>query len=263
MVSADKEDDHSRLQANDVLYRITTFMDRYIREAKWVAYGVGSVGLLLVLRGVHATDVFSAAKDIPKRFIKNNVQLKGRVVSMEVNGTLSIAHQPMLSIKPKWFQRFYKTKPLPVELAYISLSPLGQQWIGNNVMGKKVLFQPLAIQEKSPLLEDSVQAAVYIPKVFRKTCVNEELIREGLCKVSYDFQQDMCQLSPAQSQLLDRLIALESAACKKERGMWKSLPSEKNSSKILGALKGIIILPWTGLKNMANYFGSLTKRKKE
>ncbi|OWF40304.1 protein C3orf33 homolog [Mizuhopecten yessoensis] len=264
MVSSEDEENEKRQQANDILYKITTFMDRYVREAKWLAYGVGTVGLVLVLRGVHATDVFSAAKDIPKHFIKNGVRLRGRVTSVEVSGILQINHQPLLTIKPRWLQRFYKTKSLPVELAYISLSPLGQQWIGQNVVGKRVLFLPLGIQERSHPWQDSLLATVYIPKIFRRnTCVNDELVKQGLCKVSYAVEQDMCQMSASQSELLNRLIGLESAACKKEAGMWKVSPSEKKSTKIVGALKGIVTLPWKGLKSVANYFGKWFKRKKE
>ncbi|XP_060073367.1 protein C3orf33-like [Ylistrum balloti] len=262
-MSSGDEEHEKRHEANDFLFRITTFVDRYIREAKWVAYGVGSVGLVLVLRGIHATDVFSTAKDIPKHFIKNGVHLRGRVASFGVNGILHIDHKPLLTIKPRWLQHFYKTKSLSVELAYVSVSPLGQQWLRSNILGKKVLFQPLQIQEKSHPWEDSVVAAVYIPKVCRRKCVNEELVAQGLCKVSYDFQQDMSKLSLEQSQLLDKLIALESIASNKEKGMWKGLPSERKYTKILGAMKGIVTLPWTGLKNIAKVFGSWINRKKQ
>lgn len=94
----------------------------------------------------------------------------------------------------------------------------------------------------------------------RNLCVNEELLRLGLCKISQ--LSDITDLGIASNQnmvkYLDRLVRLEHQAAKKGVGMWTETKEKSITRKGLNMVKNLVVGPF----NMLRWVFRKMRRKK-
>lgn len=245
----------------DVIKNFTKFADQNIRQIKYGAYAVGTVGVFMILKGIHLTRVITSAKDIPVEFIKKNIRLQGNVKSVNQYGVLQVSHIPIIRL-PSWLKpaTVSTDTDIQIKLSCIDVSLDGCKWLHDNVVNKTVWFQVLEIPETE---HEEINATVYKRKylLLPKMCINKKLIQLGLSRVSHFTPDKVKQMSDFQNRLLMDLIKHENIAMKKQVGVWKNLNETESKIKITGnVLKGIIGFPFKFIGMTFKKFKSLFKR---
>ena len=63
------------------------------------------MGIVVIFRSIRMATKFTKAKQIPRSFIRKNVQLNGRVDSINLDGTFKVEHLPII---PLPWHRLYR-----------------------------------------------------------------------------------------------------------------------------------------------------------
>ncbi|XP_071145248.1 protein C3orf33 homolog [Mytilus edulis] len=206
------------------------FIDQNPRAIRNSFYIVGGAGIALLLKSIHVGTFFRHGKDIPKRFISKGVKLQGRVKEIDLDGIVYVQHIPILDLRLPWLKK-PRTELLPMTLAFVDLTPNCKKWLEQNLLDTHIWFKVFR-REKD---KDQLQAALFYQKfLVWRTCINEKLIKEGVCKVSNLSDEEMKMLTEKQVELLHRMVALERTADKRGRGIWKEeKPPFKESVKAM------------------------------
>ncbi|KAL5013424.1 hypothetical protein ScPMuIL_007694 [Solemya velum] len=236
--SGDNDDDglsSASVTTHGFFHTISRFTDAHIREIKYGVYGLGLIGGLLVLRSVHATKIFEHVEDIPERFFTRAIRLQGKIHNVDSQGILHTKHIPIINIR-RWTSFTDTTALLPIKIACVDITTEGQVWLKG--LEKKVVWFRLFNKECHP--EQSIECTVYLSKIFSETCINEELVRRGLCSVT-DYSNLSLPKNPEQIKVLEKLYKLQSKADKKGIGIWKVTTEDKTLR-----LHFLNVLKWIG-----------------
>lgn len=244
----------------ELIKKFTLFVDQNIREIKYGAYALGTIGVFMVMKSIHSTRVITSAKDIPVEFIKNNIRLHGNVKSVNQYGVLQVSHIPIIK-QPTWLKpTTISDTNIQIKLACIDVSLDGCKWLHENIVNKTVWFQVLTIPEGE---SEEIVAAVYRRKylLLPKMCINKKLIQLGLSRVSHLSPDEVKKLSDFQNRLLIDLIKHENIAMKKQVGVWKNLSEPESKIKKTGkVLVTIMRFPVKIIEMMFKKVKSFIKR---
>ena len=183
---------------------------------------------------------FRDCSQIPRSFVRQNVQLRGRLVDVDLaEGTLSVEHQPILSL-PSFWSRLQKSNNssqyLQLRLAFTSPTIAGIYWMRLNVNGAPIKFRLIDHHCGTPLEEDAKKkkkriilwAAVKVVQQQQQQkkqhqhspTLNETLIRNGLAEVGPFPLPNRTLLSKREAKLLHRLELAEAKAVQEGLGLW-------------------------------------------
>ncbi|ESO88823.1 hypothetical protein LOTGIDRAFT_234407 [Lottia gigantea] len=203
---------------------ILNFIDGHIKEIQWMLYGVGAIAAVLIIRDIYATILlkfkqFKKASEIPDLFIRKNVTLQGKVISVraedDISGKIPVLltkHQQLLRTPSFLKKDANELNYLPVVLAGICSSPSVLSWLDIHVKHQHIWFKML---ERGDGRIDSV---VSFRKGWRKVRINEELIKKGIGQV---YHYDKLPLNKPFESFILKLLKLESHAVHRGTGMWK------------------------------------------
>ncbi|XP_064642984.1 protein C3orf33-like [Lineus longissimus] len=194
----------------------TLFLDQHLQEFRYVTFGLAAAGVILTARSIHMFKQFQHAKEIPAHFFAKNVRLQGIVKNISRDGTLSVEHIPVVTIR--WIRFFNREKrlDLPVKVSGVSLTPGGLPWLHKNLMGGHIWFRLL--QEDQHFVHCIVTKR---KNLIRNICVNEELVKKGLGTVQLPNSQNKNSLTEKFSK---RLLEAEKYAKRKGLGKWERPP---------------------------------------
>ncbi|KAL4221617.1 hypothetical protein ACF0H5_019874 [Mactra antiquata] len=141
-MSSDSNNENKKSSIN-ILGATQSFIDSHIQLVRNGIYIFAGVGLVIAVRGLYLSKVFTRVEDIPASFIKKKVRLQGKVKKINDEDVLWIEHVPVIRL-PQPFTRQNKPKELlPVHLACIDLSPDGRLWLKDNILQQIVWFHLL------------------------------------------------------------------------------------------------------------------------
>ncbi|XP_046547052.1 uncharacterized protein LOC124257106 [Haliotis rubra] len=182
---------------------VFSFIDSNIRGIRYSIYGVGVVGVILILRSTKATHVFRNVSDIPRIYVTRNIVLQGRVDNIGTDCCLHVTHRPLIALPSFLKSHSVHEASLPIYMAGIEPSPVGRKWLIDKVKGQHIWFKLLERSCDS----DRLDCLVSIRKRFLfKTVVNEELIRLGLCRLR---EYPTPPVAPVYNHVINKMVAIE------------------------------------------------------
>ncbi|KHJ80031.1 hypothetical protein OESDEN_20304 [Oesophagostomum dentatum] len=155
---------------------------------------------------------FEHVAQIPKEFIRKELQLKGTVREVLPSGELRVEHIPVVKL-PSFLGRRRPPKGLlNIRLAGVDLSTAGQQFISKDlrITNKPITFTVIKSSDDS---NNAVDADVTLKKsTFTRTNLNIEVVRRGYARVpppESPRHLKALQTIPAYSRLVSRLLMSE------------------------------------------------------
>ena len=252
--------------------------------------GTGLLGLAIFSRSIRLFTRFEAGREIPLEFVRKGVRLRGRVGTVEPDGTLRVLHQPLVRL-PRFFTPFRPLVPgqLSLRLAGVEVSGAGKTFLRQNLGsefagdGKTIWFtlihRPENAADKDVLLVEAtaklgklpvwsynLNQVPFIPHLSTPPStllVLQELVRRGLARVpSTDAGAHVSLLrsSPAYSRLVNQLLISERIADRRGVGMWQretwvegmqALPSQLGSMTTNSSAYRLAVLLGLGAKSAA------------
>ncbi|KAM4040764.1 protein C3orf33 homolog [Anomaloglossus baeobatrachus] len=201
--------------ADNVISKASRLLDSHLYLVRNISSGLAIVGIVLCARSIRLIAKFSSAKDIPEKFIKKNVKLRGKVI--RVNGEIiEIDHVPIsLPILRSLQQRWHGQGSLLVRLAGVELTQNGRIWLQDNLRPSQMLWFQLLSREDSML-----DCFVFINRGgFINDCLNVLLLREGLGRTAHI--RGINQGPGQHLAFYKRLLQAEIKAQKGRQGLWK------------------------------------------
>lgn len=238
---------------------------------------------------------FRDCSQIPRSFVRQNVQLRGRLVDVDlVEGTLSVEHQPILSLPaPSFWSRLQKnnnsnnsSQYLQLRLAFTSPTIAGIYWMRLNVNGAPIKFRLIDHHCGTSLEEDAKKkkkriilwAAVKVvqqqhryAKLSKSSTLNEMLIRNGLAEVGGPFPlPNRTLLSKREAKLLHRLELAEAKAVQEGLGLWNdnaTTTAASTGTALITVSQQVIRSWWAAIINTLRWalgwLGRTTTKTKE
>ncbi|PAV84126.1 hypothetical protein WR25_27243 [Diploscapter pachys] len=180
---------------------------------------------------------FEHVSQIPKDFIRKELELKGKIREVLPDGALKVEHEPIIKI-PFLNRKSKNVGLLKMRLAGVELSKAGQQFITKDLRidNKPVIFTVIKGSEQSP---DEIDAEITLKKnSFSRTNLNLEVVRRGYARVpAVEDPKHLkaLQTVPPYARLISRLLLSEKVADRRGIGVWErdtwvesvqSLPSQ-------------------------------------
>ncbi|EGT36084.1 hypothetical protein CAEBREN_11602 [Caenorhabditis brenneri] len=185
-------------------------IDRYTALAvRGAIVGVGLVGVIIYLRNSRLFHRFQHVNQIPKDFIRKELELKGRVREVLPSGELRVEHEPVMKVPFLPKRKNVNPGLLNLRLAGVELSQSGQQFLAKDLRltNKPVTFTVIKEVEGAPHVVD---ADVTVKRTaFGRTNLNVEVVRRGYARVPGPEQVKhlkSLQTVPAYSRLISRLL---------------------------------------------------------
>ncbi|KAG8445268.1 hypothetical protein GDO86_010157 [Hymenochirus boettgeri] len=229
-------------------YDILTLLTKIYRQPDdWnISTGLAVAGIILFARSIRLTTKFTNAKDIPEKFIKKNVKLRGKLINI-IGDRLEIEHVPISLPIITYFQRkWYTQGTLFIQLAGVELTENGKLWLQEQLRPSQILWFQLLNREESVLdcfiLVD--QGGIF------SSCLNVEILRHGLGKTVNitGLQHNTAHYW----KFYKRLLKAEVKAQKKGKGLWKQ---EIQLNKVLNKLLYTFVLqPLKQVTDLLSYF---------
>ncbi len=246
---------------------------------------------ILFLLCLQATK-FRDCSQIPRSFVRQNVQLRGRLVDVDLaEGTLSVEHQPIISLPAPFWSRFQKnnnsnnsSQYLQLRLAFTSPTIAGIYWMRLNVNGAPIKFRLIDHHCGTSLEEDNKKritlwAAVKVVQQQKQQkkqhqhspTLNETLIRNGLAEVGGPFPRpNRTLLSKREAKLLHRLELAEAKAVQEGLGLWNdnaTTTAASTGTALITVGQQVIRSWWTAIINTLRWalgwLGRTTTKTKE
>uniref|UniRef100_A0A8R1I5L2 Uncharacterized protein n=2 Tax=Caenorhabditis japonica TaxID=281687 RepID=A0A8R1I5L2_CAEJA len=248
-------------------------VDRYTALAvRGTIVGVGLAGVVIFLRNSRLFHKFQHVSQIPKDFIRKELELKGKVREVLPSGELRVEHEPVMKVP--FLPRRKNVNPglLNLRLAGVELSKSGQQFLAKDLRlaNRPVTFTVIKTVEGSP---DSVDADVTVKRTaFGRTNLNLEVVRRGYARVpapSETKHLKALQSVPAYSRLIQRLLMSEKIADRRGVGVWErdtwvesvqSYPSQVSGIVRSAAITKAVVLLYTVTKDVILYGAKLTQQ---
>ncbi|XP_030836204.1 uncharacterized protein LOC115922143, partial [Strongylocentrotus purpuratus] len=188
-----------------------------------------AIGLLVIARSIRVYQRFRRVSDIPEEFISKNMKLYGRFVALRKEPVhIIVQHTPIVNFEWRQKRESDSGSGLPVHLAGLELQEGSLEYLQDRLGAQPSLrFHMLCVNEANgPRLRcrpREMEGALSKPirpntqsLPFRRTSLNEELLRQGLAKVS---PLGGLRDHKLQTRLTQRLLAAELRAEKKSRGV--------------------------------------------
>ncbi|XP_071109776.1 protein C3orf33-like [Haliotis cracherodii] len=189
---------------------VFNFIDANIRGIRYSIYGVGVVGVILIVRSTRATHVFRNVSDIPGIYVSRNIVLQGRVDNIGPDCCLHVTHHPVVPLPSFLKSRPVQESSLPIYIAGIEPNPVGRKWLIDKVKAQHIWFKLLE-RSRDP---ERLDCLVSIRKRFLfKVVINEELIRLGLCRLR-DYPTP--PVAPVYNHVINKLVAIEAKLDRKQ-----------------------------------------------
>uniref|UniRef100_A0A3B4ZDY0 TNase-like domain-containing protein n=1 Tax=Stegastes partitus TaxID=144197 RepID=A0A3B4ZDY0_9TELE len=179
-----------------------------------ISTGLAIAGVIVIMTK------FTAACEIPARFIERNVSLRGKVHSITERG-LEVEHVPIyLPVLSPLLSKHKDASPslLLVHLAGVELTPEGRVWLQQKLPPAQTVWLKLLSRE-----DDVLHCLVY--------CLNDEVLRLGLARTA-----PVTGVLPGSRlywRLHKRLHKAEVKAERKGRGLWKEDSLWERTSKAI------------------------------
>uniref|UniRef100_A0A8C5MLT7 Chromosome 3 open reading frame 33 n=1 Tax=Leptobrachium leishanense TaxID=445787 RepID=A0A8C5MLT7_9ANUR len=199
---------------DNIVSRAAKLADKHLYLVRNISTGLAVAGVLLFAKSIKLVTKFTCAKDIPEKFIKKNVKLRGKLLCITERG-LEVEHVPIsIPFIASFQKRWYSDGSLLIRLAGVELTPSGKIWLQEKLQPSQMLWFQLLKREESAL-----DCFVMIPRrgLFSE-CVNVEILKEGLGKVTHVPRFDE---EPALWKFYKRLLKEEVKAQNKGKGLWK------------------------------------------
>ncbi|CAB04226.1 Mitochondrial import inner membrane translocase subunit Tim21 [Caenorhabditis elegans] len=248
-------------------------IDRYTALAvRGAIVGVGLAGVIIYLRNSRLFHKFQHVNQIPKDFIRKELELKGRVREVLPSGELRVEHEPIMKIPFLPKRKNVDTGLLNLRLAGVELSQSGQQFLAKDLRltNKPVTFTVIKDVEGAP---DAVDADVTVKRTaFGRTNLNLEVVRRGYARVPAPDQVKhlkSLQTIPAYSRLISRLLMSEKVADRRGVGVWErdtwvesvqSYPSQVTGIIRSAAITKAVVLLYNVTKDVILYGVKLTQQ---
>ncbi|KAF8360446.1 hypothetical protein PRIPAC_87369 [Pristionchus pacificus] len=208
--------------------------------------GMGLLGTALFLRNSRIFAKFESASQIPKEFIRKELELKGKIREVLPTGELRIEHEPIIRL-PRLLPRKKNAKVglLTLRLAGLDISKAGTTYITKDLRltNKPVTF---TVIKGSDAVENALDADVTIKKsVFVRTNLNVDLVRRGYARVpppEHPSHLKALQSVPAYSRLIQKLLMSEKVKVADRRGVgvWERDTWVETMQSYPSAMGGII-----------------------
>jgi hypothetical protein len=210
---------------------VSNWIDKHIRIVRMVPYVIGGIGAYIVIRNYHLFTRFRSVSSIPQQLFDKNSTLYGKVRQC-YGDRLEVWHIPLgyRLLKP----RLPPSKDfLTVRFSGITIPDpaAANNRMMNNLSNSYVYFTLLYRSQ------EAVESIVYLrSKIFsfRKTSINELLIKEGL-GVIHDVRG--FHSNQEYSSFVSNLTRGELHAKNRGRGLWEGTEYEKNRWKFLRLMK--------------------------
>ncbi|KAF1765320.1 hypothetical protein GCK72_005272 [Caenorhabditis remanei] len=248
-------------------------VDRYTALAvRGAIVGVGLAGVIIYLRNSRLFHKFQHVNQIPKDFIRKELELKGRVREVLPSGELRVEHEPVMKIPFLPKRKNVNSGLLNLRLAGVELSQSGQQFLAKDLRltNKPVTFTVIKDVEGAP---DVVDADVTVKRTaFGRTNLNVEVVRRGYARVPGPEQVKhlkYLQSVPAYSRLISRLLMSEKVADRRGVGVWErdtwvesvqSYPSQVSGIIRSAAITKAVVLLYNVTKDVLLYGVKLTQQ---
>ncbi|EGT35150.1 hypothetical protein CAEBREN_23763 [Caenorhabditis brenneri] len=248
-------------------------IDRYTALAvRGAIVGVGLAGVIIYLRNSRLFHRFQHVNQIPKDFIRKELELKGRVREVLPSGELRVEHEPVMKIPFLPKRKNVNPGLLNLRLAGVELSQSGQQFLAKDLRltNKPVTFTVIKEVEGAP---DVVDADVTVKRTaFGRTNLNVEVVRRGYARVPGPEQVKhlkSLQTVPAYSRLISRLLMSEKVADRRGVGVWErdtwvesvqSYPSQVSGIIRSAAITKAVVLLYNVTKDVILYGVKLTQQ---
>ncbi|KAM4693936.1 protein C3orf33 homolog [Discoglossus pictus] len=201
--------------ADNLISRVSQLADTHLYLVRNISTGLAVAGVILFTRSIRLTTKFTNANDIPGKFIKKNVKLRGKLICINER-ILEVEHVPISIPLISHLQRRWQPHgSLLVRLAGVELTDNGKIWLQEKLRPSETLWFQLLNREDSVL---DCFIMINRKRLFNE-CLNVELVRQGLGKVIHipGLQQD----SMHYWKFYKRLLKAEVQAQKKGKGLWK------------------------------------------
>ncbi|VDL81813.1 unnamed protein product [Nippostrongylus brasiliensis] len=198
--------------AGDTSVKFVDPIDRYAALlVRGSIVGIGLVGVGLFLRNSRLFARFEHVAQIPKEFVRKELELKGTVREVLPTGELRVEHSPIVRL-PSIFRKKPAKGLLNLRLAGVDISEAGQQFLSKDLRlkNKPITF---TVIKNTDGAADSVDADVTVKKnAFSRTNLNIEVVRRGYARVpppESPRHLKSLQSIPAYSRLVNRLLMSE------------------------------------------------------
>ncbi|XP_055030361.2 protein C3orf33 homolog isoform X1 [Misgurnus anguillicaudatus] len=230
MPSLDPEDVSERndKSSQNIIAVISQFADDNLTFVRNISTCLGLAGLLIIARSIRLITKFGYASDIPAWFIERNISIRGKVRNITETG-LKVEHQPIYVplLSPLLAKPGQCMTLLNVRLAGVELTSEGQKWISQQLKPSETVWLRLIARQN-----ETLHCLVSVNRgSFFNTCVNEELLKDGLARTS-----PLVGLDPQSRiywKLYKRLMRVESRAEKKGKGLWKEESRWERAANVL------------------------------
>ncbi|XP_041918831.1 protein C3orf33 homolog [Alosa sapidissima] len=199
----------------NIIAIVSKVADDNLTIVRSVSTGLAIVGIVILGRSIKLLTKFNAASEIPSRFIKRNVGLRGRVCSITDKG-LEVEHIPIyVPVLSPLLMKYQAGAPLQVRLAGVELTPEGWDWLRRQLRPAETVWLKLIRKEG-----DSLDCFVSRGQGFLLgTSLNEQVLQQGLARSTPILGLD--HHSQVYWRLHKRLLKAELKAERKGRGLWR------------------------------------------
>ncbi|KAK0424513.1 hypothetical protein QR680_008705 [Steinernema hermaphroditum] len=186
--------------------------------------GTGLIGFGLFLRNSRIFAKFQNVNQIPKDFVRKELELKGHVREVLPSGELKVEHKPIVSLPRLWPRSKKQVGLLHLRLAGLDLSKSGQQYLAKDLRlkDKAVVFTVIKPTDGNI---DSVDCDVTVRKnLISNVNLNVDLVRKGYARVPGPDQPNhlkALQSVAPYSRLVSRLLMSEKVADRRGVGVWE------------------------------------------
>ncbi|XP_063297090.1 protein C3orf33 homolog [Pelobates fuscus] len=199
---------------DNIVSKASQLADKHLYLVRNISTGLAIAGVLLFARSIKLVTKFTSAKDIPEKFIKKNVKLRGKLLCITEEG-LEVEHVPInVPFITSFQNRWQRDGSLFIKLAGVQLTPSGKIWLREKLQPSQILWFQLLQREGLAL-----DCFVLVPKkrLFSE-CINVEIVTQGLGKVAHVPKLDE---NPILWKFYKRLLQAEVKAQNKGKGLWK------------------------------------------
>ncbi|XP_008289733.1 protein C3orf33 homolog [Stegastes partitus] len=221
--------DEAARSSRNVVSLVSQFADDNLTLVRNISTGLAIAGVIVIARSIKLMTKFTAACEIPARFIERNVSLRGKVHSITERG-LEVEHVPIyLPVLSPLLSKHKDASPslLLVHLAGVELTPEGRVWLQQKLPPAQTVWLKLLSREDDVLhcLVSQSRGSLW------SYCLNDEVLRLGLARTA-----PVTGVLPGSRlywRLHKRLHKAEVKAERKGRGLWKEDSLWERTSKAI------------------------------
>ncbi|KAM8954496.1 protein C3orf33 homolog [Pelodytes ibericus] len=200
--------------SDNIVAKASRLADQHLNLVRNISTGLAVAGVLLFAKSIKLATKFTSPKDIPETFIRKNVKLRGKVLSITEQG-LEVEHVPIyLPFVASLQKRWHSEGSLVIRLAGVEMTPSGKVWLQEKLHPSQMLWFQLLNRDDLAL---DCFVLVHKRGLFNE-CLNVEILTQGLGKVSHTPRFDE---KPELWTFYKRLLQAEVKAQNKGKGLWK------------------------------------------